>query len=288
MKTRNLLIIILILLLADLVYSFFQHLHMPLDGDMAGIILPSEAYTPVMKDPLGMGVLLHDRTYAAPNRFFAHATMMGYFKTVPFFLQHFTSPLNSIYLASALAKTLVQLFILWLLAGYVSGVRRIKSMAFLLSALMVAPLFQTDGYHDLMGIIDQSVTYTFFYALPFGMLLLFFLPFYRRYVLKWEGPWTWKTHIPLLLLIIYLSFNTPIIQGTVLLLCPAVLIYLFIKYYLSRPEKSLSGKISRSVRHIPFNIRFYFTFFTIICFYSLLIGFNNAENPIQAPPLSER
>ena len=42
------------LLLADLTYSFVQHYSMPLDGDMAGGIVPAEDVKPILKDPFGI------------------------------------------------------------------------------------------------------------------------------------------------------------------------------------------------------------------------------------------
>ncbi|HFA51149.1 MAG TPA: hypothetical protein ENJ95_19230, partial [Bacteroidetes bacterium] len=227
MTNRNLTCILFLLLTIDAAYSFYQHYQMPLDGDLAKIVLPVKEYKKVLDDPFGLNVLLRAESYPAPNRFFAHASMLAYFKNVPLLLQKFTNPLDSIYLSCAIAKTGIQLFLIWLLARYISGEKNIFRKNFLLAAILITPLFQTNGYNISMGIIDKSITYTFFYALPLGLLLLFFLPFYKYW---WEGKplgFNIYTKAGLILLAIYLAFSGPLVPGVVLILCPSVLIYFF-------------------------------------------------------------
>jgi len=76
-------VLLVLLVLADTIYTFAQHFHVPMDGDMANIIWPGQYYQQVLDDPLGLAALLRKEVYAAPNRFFAHWFMTGYFKTVP-------------------------------------------------------------------------------------------------------------------------------------------------------------------------------------------------------------
>ena len=70
-------------LLLDTAYTFYQHSTKALDGDLVAIVLPADRYQSVMNDPFGTLVLLEDKTYAAPNRFFIHWYISTYFKTVP-------------------------------------------------------------------------------------------------------------------------------------------------------------------------------------------------------------
>jgi len=83
--------ILLIFLLFDLGYSFYQHYHMPLDGDMSEIIIPisSTGYYKALHDPFGLDALLKNDIYANPNRFFAHWTSAEYFLNVPLFFAKF-------------------------------------------------------------------------------------------------------------------------------------------------------------------------------------------------------
>jgi hypothetical protein len=61
----------------DWVFTCWQHYHLPLDGDLAAIVLPAPWYTQVLHDPFGWAVLAKHESYSATNRFFAHATI-GY------------------------------------------------------------------------------------------------------------------------------------------------------------------------------------------------------------------
>ncbi len=82
---------------------------MSLGGDLAEQLVPEpgKGYFQVLHDPLGIQVLIHDKKYETPNRGFAHWTIYAYFMHVPLVLQKFTGPVNSIYLSSAIAKTLI-------------------------------------------------------------------------------------------------------------------------------------------------------------------------------------
>ena len=173
-SNKNIYILLLLLFLIDVGYSFIQHFYVSLDGDIAAIVMPSKEYQQVLKDPFAWKVITKDSIYAAPNRFFAHWSMSAYFKNVPLLLQNFVSPVNSIYASSALAKTGIQVFMIFILSVYISEKKSLFSKEFLVAAVLITPLFQTFGYNGLMGIIDKSITYTFFYALPLALLLVFF------------------------------------------------------------------------------------------------------------------
>lgn len=156
--TKHLYRVLLILLLLDLVYSFYQHYHMPLDGDMSEIILPTptKGYYQVLQDPFGLQVLFEGETYANPNRFFAHWVASTYFKYVPKVLQQFVEPIESIYLSSAIAKIIIQLLIIYLLAVFISNTWNLRKVELLIAAILITPLFQTSGFSRTIGIIDRS------------------------------------------------------------------------------------------------------------------------------------
>ena len=106
-------ILIVIILLFDLGYSFVQHYYEPLDGDMVGVILPTTDYAPVLQDPFGLSILLEGKKYAATNRYFVHQSVVSWFRYVPFVFQQFTDPVNSVYASAALFKIILQVFLLW-------------------------------------------------------------------------------------------------------------------------------------------------------------------------------
>ncbi len=263
-----------LLLLADLAWSFLQHFHMPLDGDMAGIILPGPHYSPVLNDPFGLSALLHGEHYHAPNRFFAHGFMAVYFKTVPDALQQFASPIDSVYLACAILKTGVQLLTGWMLAAFISGSVNPLRNSFLLAAALVFPLFQNTAYQGTMGIIDPSVTYTCFYALPMAVLLLFFRPFHRALQTGERlGMPVWQK-ILWVTLAIALAFSGPVVLPTVLLASTLVVVY----FWKKTAGTGLSDRVVQTIRKIPTTWKFYLIFFGLLCLYSLYLGTFNAEN----------
>ncbi|MEM9526145.1 MAG: hypothetical protein AAGA31_06020 [Bacteroidota bacterium] len=178
MAKRILLLLLLFFLLLDLGYSFQQHLAQPLDGDMAWNLLPAAEVEPILESPFGLRALFGDEPYANPNRFFCHWTFREYLTQTPPYLQRWVGPIDSIYLACALAKLGIQLGLLVLLAGLITGHLKFWRFDFLLAAALVTPFFQTNGYRTYMGIIDPSTTYTFFYALPCLVLLIYVLPFF--------------------------------------------------------------------------------------------------------------
>lgn len=183
MKPGTLLrILLLAFLVLDTGYSFLQHYHQPLDGDIAWNLLPDPDVAPILEDPLGVGTWRDGRTYANPNRFFCHWSFRAYLLHVPRWLQAVADPVTSVYLAAALAKVGTQLLLLLLLTRLVCGTWRAGATDFLVGAALLVPFFQANGFHDDIGIVDQSVTYTFFYALPAAALLLYVLPFTDRYL----------------------------------------------------------------------------------------------------------
>jgi hypothetical protein len=72
--------LLILLLLTDFAYTFKQNASLPLDGDIAPIIVPDPHYADVLKDPFGFKLLQEKNVYAAPNRYFSHAAMILYYQ----------------------------------------------------------------------------------------------------------------------------------------------------------------------------------------------------------------
>ena len=64
--------LLVLFLLLDTCYSFYQFFYLPHDGDMAAIIVPGEWYADVLEDPFGISALTEGKSYSGTNRFFAH------------------------------------------------------------------------------------------------------------------------------------------------------------------------------------------------------------------------
>lgn len=275
-----------VLLVLDIAYSFHQHTQVELDGDMASVSLPSPSYRKVLEDPFGLSVIFNHENYAAPNRFFAHFSMSAYFKTAPALFQSISTPIDSVYLAAAAAKTLIQAALIYLLALYISRKGKITNAKWLLAAVLITPLFQTAGYNGLMGIIDKSVDYTFFYALSMIPLLLFFYPFYTS--LNGEKPFqnSWLNILGLMFLSVLLAFNGPLVPGVVIIVCTMITVGLFITQYKKESgETSILKTIMPVVKlqGAPITLLF---FAGILCLYSLYLGTHNLENDASMPILN--
>ncbi len=283
--SANLREILLLFLLSDVAYSFYQHSQTYLDGDIANIVMPSPSYNKVLTDPFGV-TAMKGEMYPGPNRYFAHAGMSAYFKTVPFLFQYIDTPINSVYWAAALIKIFIQVLIISLLAGYISDKNSNKN-AFIIAAALITPLFQTTGYNLYMGIIDRSITYNFFYALPLGLLLLYFLPFYKEKYSD-NSIFSWMMNFALLLFMVFLSFNGPLIQAVILILCPAILLYKAYNVFKIQENVLFLKRIWLSIILIPKQLLFFFIVFCLLSLYSVYLGTFNSENLTHIIPLAER
>ncbi len=279
-------IFIILFLLFEIVFSFKRHFYFPVDGDLPSIVAPHKNYQPVLQDPFGLNVLLHDSVYAAPNRFFPHWFMWSYFNNVPFLLQHFVSPVNSIYYSCAMAKIIIQFFLLYLFSIYITGKKRFWNFESLLVMAFLIPLFQIFGYNDAMGIIDHSITYTFFYAFALSLIVFFLFPFFLLWFYKIEIRK--YTAISLLFLAIVTSLNGPLNAPVILLICPLVIINYFFQNWKQHTQLKLLDRISMSVKNIPPVVLVGMGFSILTCVYSLYIGRNNSENLWESIPVNER
>lgn len=285
---RIIYILIPVLLFLDLGYSFLQHSHNILDGDMPGIILPASWYAEVLDDPFAIGVLLEGKEYAAPNRFFCHWGMSKYFKTVPIVLQNITDPINSVYLSCAIVKTGIQVLLIWIIASLITGTKNIFNKDLLIIALLVTPFFQTHGYIISIGIIESSPTFFFFYTLPFTLLLLFFYPFYGYLFLEKKLEISIAKTLTLLALCFILPLSSPMIPALVLLVCPLIILKIGIDYFIKIKATSLSKKIIATAQNIPVKIYLLFGLICLMSLYSLYIGTFNIENSSSDIPMLER
>jgi hypothetical protein len=277
--------ILIFFLLFEIVFSFTRYKDFPLDGDIASYIY---GYHEVKHDPFGFNVLIHDKKYGGTNRYFAYQVSAGYLKNAPFVFQLFSSPVESVYLACAFAKTCIQFFIIYILAVYISGKRKLWDYDLLLAASLITPLFQIFGYYVYMGIIDWSISYTFFYAFAFCFLLLFFLPFFNAALQRRSFYFSIPLIIWLILLAIFIAFNGPLNSPVTLIICSFTLAYFFIKNMAESTENVFLTKVIRSVKSIPLHVVIIFSICILICLYSLYIGTNNSENFWETISLRKR
>lgn len=270
--------ILLFFLLVDVGYSFLQHYNKPFDGDMAGGIVPVEDVKPVLENPLGINAIVEQKEYPNPNRFFAHWFFYKYFNTTPILLQKVTSPINSAYLACALSKTLIQIVLILFLATAITGNFNPLRFNFILAAFLVTPLFQTNGYRGYMGIIDPATTYTFFYALPAILIVLYFAPLFLSHFYD-KKPNRFKfikfLWIPLALAS---SLSGPLNPGISLVISLLLLSSHFIQNIKDCTKLSIFNRIKYATLNIPKDYYFYLLPISIFSLYSLYLGQFNSIN----------
>ncbi|MEN0004967.1 MAG: hypothetical protein AAF798_12510 [Bacteroidota bacterium] len=249
--------VLLVLLLVDLSWSCLQYHHQPIGGDLTALVLPDARNATILEEPFGFKAIFEGERYVGTNRYFAHKSLAVYFKTVPFWIQHFVSPMESIYLSATLLKMAVHLGYILLLSCYILGGIARQPLAFLGTLLFCSALFQAYGYYDTIGVIAGSPTYLSFYGIPILLFLFFLWPFYRSYQLD-DYQWSWHRYALLCPLILYLPFSGPLVAPLVLLSSPLVLFAL---------RKKLG---------IAQNILLVALWF--LCLYSFYLGQFNAEN----------
>ena len=273
------------LLIADIGYSFLQHNSQQLDGDMPSLLVPAPDVKPIHDNPFGIKAIINNESYLNPNRFFCHWMYREYMTTAPVFIQNFTDPIESVYISGAISKTIIQLLIIVLLAFAISNKRRIFSLDFLIAAVLITPLFQANGYTRYIGIIDVSVTYTFFYALPCALMILYFLPFiFELYYNKKPLP-RWFILIAWIPFALVVSLHGALNPGIALVFSSVVLLNYFICNYSNFSNANFLKNISNLIKKIPLNYWLYLLPVTIFSVYSLYLGSYNSYSIEQQIPL---
>ncbi len=276
-KKRIVPFLIIIILTCDFTFSFLQYYNTPLYGDIVVSVWPDEHVRKIFNDPLGLQVLKNGENQFNPNRYFSHMFLYQYFRDIPLFLQKFVSPISSVYLASALMKIIIQLLFIFTLASYISG-DRLFSRKFLIAAIIVEPLFQVYGYWSRMGIVDQSIAYTFFYALPLVLLMLFFLPVFN--LIRSKSKIKVIHYILLSPLIIILPFTGPLTPPVIILISS----FIFLAYWLRAKNKN----IKEIIRNIPAPVYILLIPISLLSLYSLLLGLFDSSFISETITLSER
>ena len=272
---RILYVLIVVALVFDTSYSFLQFYNTPFDGDMAGGIVPADHVLPVLNNPLGLKILNSDITYANPNRFFSHWSFYKYFNYVPQFFSGFTDPISAAYLSCAIAKIVIQVGIIFLMAVYVCGFFNSRKFYFILACFLIAPFFQANGYRSYMGIIDHSTTYTFFYALPILFLLLYFVPFFLIHFHNRELKFLNFIRILWLPLGLISSLSGPLNSGIALIVC---FLLFFKKIFVSEDQGFDLKGLSNRVANLPKDYFYFLVPISMFSFYSLFLGSFNSIN----------
>jgi len=280
--------LLLSFLLLDLGYSFAQYRAQLLDGDMAWNLLPAEEVKPILTSPFGLTAILQDTTYANPNRFFCHWGYRAYLLEVPLGLQTFVDPIESVYVAGALAKLATHLGLLLLLASLVTGHFKPLRLDFVAVMALLTPFFQANGYRSYLGIIDPSTTYTFFYALPLAFLLWYFLPFWRHFYHEKSVKTGPLRYLLAGVLAVVICLSGPLNPGVILVI--ALLFGGWLGYRGWRGEaghKPWKNAVA-TAREVPAFLWFCLILGSGLAVYSLFLGQYNSITLTTRIPLLER
>jgi hypothetical protein len=278
---------VLLLLLADAGYSFRQHYCQPLDGDMPGGIVPARDVGPVLSSPLGFKAIANGQLYPNPNRFFSHWTFYEYFNHVPFYLQKIVNPIDSLYLSGAIAKIIIQLMIIYLLAMAISGSGDLRKFDFIIAAGLIAPLFQANGYQPYMGIIDASTTYTFFYAWPAALLLLYFTPLFRQYYYGIKPAYPLVINILWVPLALACSLSGPLNPGVSLIISILIVCVMIANNYSRAINTKSYLRIKNAFLKVPQRCWLLLVPVALFSAYSLYLGKYNSISSDFSTPLGE-
>lgn len=286
-KTNLLKLFLILFLLCDSTYSFLQYYYIPLDGDISAGVVPSSFVQQLLDDPFGFQMLSTGEKHVNPNRFFAHFFFMEYMQKVPIFLQKLTDPISSVYFSCALLKIMTHLLVIFIISSLISGTSYILDKKFLICAALITPLIQANGYWEHMGINDHSITYTFFYALPVVILMLYLMTLYQIVYQK-EVP---RINILKLMVIvvfaIILPLSGPLIPGLILTVSALTGFY-----YLQNPDRSENlfsfGNLVSTLRKIPFPLFLLLVPACLVSLYSLFLGRYDLNYSTETIPIIDR
>lgn len=277
MNKRYLTGALLVFVLADLVFTYWQNYLLPLDGDMVAVVFPSPFYSQVLKDPFGWAVLTKNAVYAAPNRFFAHASVYYYWRHVPLLLHAVLDPISSLYAASALFTVAMQAAFLGLLALYI---RRASGepqgwLGVAVAAALLVPLFQRHGYYLQLGLLDLSITYTFFYAMPLVLVLVLLWPFFWAACQRQPLRLSWASRLALVGLMVVIGFHGVIATAALAVMLGCIGLYWGWGKLQAWRYPQLAQAANQWLSGQAIGL---LAVLALICLYSIYIGRNNIEN----------
>ena len=280
-RAKFLILILVVFLFSDLAYSFCQYYFIPLDGDVAAGVVPAKDVQMVLDDPFGFHLLTTGVKHVNPNRFFSHFLFKEYMQKVPVYLQKLTDPISSVYLSCALAKFMIHILVIFILSALISETKNIFNKNFLICACLIVPLIQANGYWGHMGINDKSITYTFFYALPLVLLMVYLTTLYP--VIYWDKvpKLGFFKMLSVLIFSVALPLSGPLIPGVILIVSTLIGVY-----YLKKLENKYD--LVSTFRNIPFPVYVCLVPACAVSLYSLFLGRLDSNYLSETIPVADR
>lgn len=271
---------LIIYLVIDISFTFWQITSLTIDGDLSDIVTPATNAGKVLKDPFGFNTIKNNDTCTGPNRFFVHYTMSNYFTKSPAFFQNFVTPINSVYVASGVITVFVIFALLLILTFFVLGKRNCFKKENLLIFCLLFPLVHIYGFNESMGITNTAVSYTFFYAFSIIGLFLLYLPIvfslHKNNILNFS----FKNYLLLIPMFVFCAFNGPLLPPLMLIIS----LLLFINIWNLVFKNNV--KWTKNYKFIMLNLFIFLT--ALFCFYSLFLGTFNQDNTLSNVSIIDR
>lgn len=287
-KRRIFLILSLLLvcfIIGDLAKSFIQYNIYGLDGDIGEAVHPK--VEKLFEDPFGFKAIAHDEPHFGANRFFAHYIFAKTILNLPIFLQNFTDPISSVYLSCAITRIIMHICLLLISAILITGSLKIISLESIFSAALISTFFQSAGYVRSIGLIDPSITYSFFYALPLVFLMLYFLPVLFRFFHDKElklPKFLWPVWGILLMVS---CLGGPTNPGIALVMTAVIFLFEFAKQFRYISDMTFGKRVISAIKNIPKIYYIYLIPIIILSFYSLFLGTYNPMHTYYEKDLME-
>jgi hypothetical protein len=277
-------ILFLIIILFALSKSFNQYCGCSLDGDIAESVLPYPGVQKTFEDPTGVKTIINNDKHWGPNRFFSHYFLHKTFRKLPLLLQNFCGPIDSVYYTSAMAKLIMQILIIFLLTAIILGSFNLLSLKFIAIFLILIPFFPTNGTHisHEIGVIDKSVTYSFFYAMPLIFLLIYYVPIFFELLHNKKIKMNWFLSIFWAVFAIIACFSGPTYPPTILITNFILFSYLFVKNWRDNNRHTLFKRIIQALNVITIRNYLFLVPISLLALYSTFLGtYNIAYSEIQ-------
>lgn len=281
-------IVALVFIFADSIFSFRQFSDFPLDGDLSNGTAPCVSYSKILHNPLGTAAIFKHERYAATNRFFLHWSGFLYYNKMPLIIQSMgVNPVNSVYMTCAILKLFTQLFIVLILSLFVKQLSSLNYSFIPFVSVILVSLFQTNGYEAQMGVIDKAASYVIAYGFPTLTFLFFLYPYVYYYANKRVIGNRWVTLFFLLVLGYIIPFNGSLNCGLV----SVFLFILFVTVLFNQYKKHKLRFVPETIhyfKNIPIQLLLPLIVIGFFSLYSFYLGTFNAENDWATIPLLER
>jgi hypothetical protein len=174
-----------------------------------------------------------------------------------------------------------------LLAIAITGYLNIGKTNFIIAAALMVPLFQAYGYRSYMGIIDPSVTYTFFYALPTALVIIYFLPFILKFYHGKSFPSQNLIRLLWIPFAIVVSLHGALNPGIALIFSTVVILHFIFQNFRSDKGKSFGKEILNIIKKLPADYWLYLLPISFFSLYSLYLGTYNSFSIQWQIPLGD-